>query len=565
MTCLTIKTINEKIELREGESIREALQRQGIYIESPCDGQGICGQCGVWIEDPPDIPETPHENISQKQAKQGLRLSCQVIPEQDMTIRLPFDFTRDAKRSRDDQRILEGELFTRSRVVTAIKVFESKDGFWLQYDRVSEPQKMENWSTNFTPKGLAIDLGTTTLVVTLISLKTGEELATSSRLNPQIQFGHDVMTRIQHGSTPKGLEDLANAVQKGLNQLLEEVCEDSNSDPNEILDICIGGNTTMLQLAASIDPAPLGKVPFKVDVEGGTSYPVQKFGLEANPIARVYIPPIMHAFIGTDISAGLLMSEDFFDDERSVLYIDVGTNGELGLNIKGRRVVTSTAAGPAFEGMGLSCGMRAAVGAIETVNTNGYELKISTIGHAPVKGVCGSGIFDLLASLLRLGIIDKTGRIRNSLDKDLSPSVMSHLVNLDGQRAFRLGDDVYFTQKDIRQIQLAKGAIRAAIDILLEETESESSSLESIAIAGGFGFSLSPESLETIGLIPPQTKDKVTFTGNASRNGCVWLLTDLSYRRFLESRMTDMRHISIANRSRFMDHFVQSMEFPVLD
>jgi uncharacterized 2Fe-2S/4Fe-4S cluster protein (DUF4445 family) len=331
------------------------------------------------------------------------------------------------------------------------------------------------------------------------------------------------------------------------------------------LDVTIGGNTTMLQLLASIDPSPLGHVPFTVGIEGGISYPVRQFGLKVNPAARVYIPPVVHAFIGTDISAGLLMSEGFFEDDESLLYIDIGTNGEMGLNCFGSRVMTSTAAGPAFEGMGLSSGMRASVGAIEEVSTNGSSLEIKTIGDAPVKGICGSGLIDLIASLLRLKVISPNGRMRHESEKEgLSPLVASRLEDVQGQSAFKLGEGVYLTQKDIRQVQLAKGAIRAAIDILLQETHCTAETLNKIVIAGGFGFSLNPQNLESLGVIPPGTQDKVRFAGNTSRSGCAWLLTDLSYRRFLEQRMQGLEHIPIAQKPEFMDRYIESMDFPNL-
>lgn len=563
MPNLTIKPLGEVFETRPGESIRETLQRNGVSIESPCDGQGICGRCGVWIESPDNVPETPHENISQEQSRQGLRLSCQVIPEQDMTILLPFDFSRDAKRMRQSQRIVEGERLSWSRVVSAVKIMEDDQGKWIFYDGLEQKQPLQVWSKTYTPKGIAIDLGTTTLVVALLSLKTGEELATASSLNPQIRYGHDVMTRIQHGSTTKGLKELSEVVRQSLNDLINQVCTDSSSDEYEIVDLTIGGNTTMLQLLASIDPSPLGQVPFTINIQGGTTYPVDQFGLKVNPAARVYIPPIVHAFIGTDISAGLLMSEGFFEDQESLLYIDIGTNGEMGLNFYGNRVMTSTAAGPAFEGMGLSSGMRASVGAIEEVSTDGKNLKITTIGNAPIKGVCGSGLIDLIASLLRLEVIEPNGRLRHQNEQSgLPSSVASRLEDVNGQSSFKLAEGVYLTQKDIRQIQLAKGAIRAAIDILIKETDSTAEELGKIVIAGGFGFSLNPHNLESLGVIPPGTGDKVRFAGNTSRSGCAWLLTDISYRRFLEQRMRGLEHISIAQKPEFMDRYVESMEFP---
>ncbi len=561
MPKITVQPLNITIEAREGEALRDVLLRRGIQVESPCNGQGICGNCGIWVLEHDQVPYTPCENISDSYLEKGYRLSCQIIPEQDLTVKLPMNFVRDAKRIRESQNILEGDLDTTYRLVSAVKVFNDTDPPEMIYDNFPNPKKLKIWEEDYEPKGLAIDLGTTTIVATLVSLKTGTVLSTSSRLNPQINFGHDVMTRIQHGSNQEGLRELAQAVRKGINELVYEVCEDSRSKRHEILDVVLGGNTTMLQLIAEIDPAPLGEIPFTVDIQSGVSYPVQQFGLKVNPAARVYIPPVLHAFIGSDISSGLLIHSDFFDDAKSVLFVDIGTNGEVALNFLGKRLVCSAAAGPAFEGMGLSCGMRASFGAVESVSTNGENITLSTVGKSTPRGICGSGIVDLVATLLRMGALDLTGRFCQLPCENLPEGIQARLQEIDGQPAFTLSRKAAFTQKDVRQIQLAKGAIRAAIGILMDETGCTVQDLDTIIIAGGFGFFLNPANLETIGLIPPGTKDKVVFAGNACRSGCVWLLTDISYRRFLEMNLQDIEHISIAQSPKFMELYTESMEF----
>jgi uncharacterized 2Fe-2S/4Fe-4S cluster protein (DUF4445 family) len=560
---VTIEPLQETIELLPGESLRDALLRHGINIEGPCNGQGICGQCGVVIEAPGDVPETPHERISSDKSGQGWRLSCRVVPRGNMTIRLPADFTRDAKRIREAQRILEGERISWGRVASAVHVFQEGGSWMLRYDRQKETAVLGGWRESFVPKGLAVDLGTTTMVVTLVSLRTGEELATASMLNPQIRLGHDVITRIRHAASPSGLRQLRDMVRHGLNILIQEACEDSESDPDEILDAVIGGNTTMLELAAGIDPSPLGRLPFRVDIRGSASHSASLFGLRINPRARAYVPPIIHAFIGTDVTAGLLMSGEFFDDSRTVLYIDVGTNGELAVNNRGSKFASSAAAGPAFEGSSLSCGMRASVGAVSTVATDGYDIELTVIGDTPAKGICGSGIVDLIACLLELGIVDRTGRMKAPSEVSrVSPAVRDRLEEVDGRPAFRLGDGVFFTQQAVREIQLSKAAIRSTIDILLAQANLEAADLCTIVIAGGFGFSLNPVSLERIGLIPPGTGGRVSFAGNASRRGCVWLLNDITYRRYLESRVSEIGHLSTAGHPQFMERYIASMEFP---
>ncbi|MGM0424277.1 MAG: ASKHA domain-containing protein, partial [Thermodesulfobacteriota bacterium] len=445
MPEIKIQPIDICIQAHPEESLRDALQRNGIELESPCNGKGVCGGCRVWVLEP-WVEETPHDSISEAEAAAGCRLCCRLMADQDLEIRLPMDFVQNGKRLRDSQNILAGDLAPTSRLVSAVKIINREDRILLRYDNLPGHSILHGWQNSFQPKGLAIDLGTTTIVVTLVSLKTGRELATASRLNPQIRFGHDVMTRIQHGSSSKGLQELAKSIQEGINELIDEVCADSGSQPEEILDVVLGGNTTMLQLIAGLDPAPLGQIPFQVDLQSGTSYPVGSMGLHTNPAARVYVPPVLHAFIGSDISAGLLVHGDFFQDDKAVLFVDVGTNGEIALNARGRRLACSTAAGPAFEGMGISCGMRASIGAVEAVHFDQEQgLKLSTVGDAPAKGVCGSGLVDLLAVLLRTGALDRTGRFSNPPPQDLPASIRSRLQDRAGEPCFVLGQEAAFT------------------------------------------------------------------------------------------------------------------------
>jgi uncharacterized 2Fe-2S/4Fe-4S cluster protein (DUF4445 family) len=576
MPKLTIQPFAESIELRRGETIRDALYRAGIEIDSPCNGQGICGKCQVRLDDPRAAEPTPHPEISEEQQAEGLRLSCQVKPRRDLCVHLLSDY------SRDEYRILEGHRYPddREEMQTlasaseagneggskvlrrpAAEVVESEGVFWLRYE--NEPQRLlEKWSSRRPAKGLAIDIGTTSLVVTLISLDTCEELATASSLNPQIRFGHDVVRRIEAGSTAEGLKELSSCVRDALNDLIEEVCIDSRTAPQEVLDVVVGGNTTMLQLAAAIDPGPLGRVPFTVGIQSGRTCGAGEFGLDVHPEARLYIPPVAHAYIGADISAGLLVCHGFFAKDKSVLFVDIGTNGEMGLSAGGKSLLTSTAAGPAFEGMGISSGGRAQIGALERVIWRDDGITFKTIGNAPVKAICGSGIIDLTAALLQTGVIDPSGRMqRPGETEELPPELSRRLAEINEKPAFHIGGEVYFTQDDVRQVQLAKSAIRAAIDILMKEAEIDAGGLERVVIAGGFGYSLKPANLGAIGLIPEDLVPKVYFAGNTCRIGCVRLLRNVANRRFLEKRMRDVSHVPIESRPDFMDLYVTHMEF----
>ncbi len=581
MPRIKIYPLGETLHSRRGESLADVLRRAGVDMDTPCNGDGICGKCLVCVEYPLIVRPTPHKDISEDQHAEGIRLACQLTPKTDMTIRLLSGYTEE------EYQILEGDrndafgaidpgvegvggekrhlraVEQENRIEPAVRILGGVRSYFCRYED-GNTEELPHFRKGTTPKGLAIDLGTTTLVATLVSMKTGKELSTTSSLNPQIRYGHDVVRRIQHASNAEGLGELSSLVREGINHLIEEVCEDSDSVPAEILDVVIGGNTVMLQIAAGIDPAPLGEVPFTVGIESGKAFPVSSFGLGVHPGARIYVPPVLHAYIGADISAGLLVCPDFFSDEVDTLFIDVGTNGEIGISANDRLLMSSTAAGPAFEGMGISSGMRARIGAVEAAWSTGGSIEIRTIGNAPAAGICGSGLIDLTAALIRSGVIDASGRMKRVGEVEgLPPKIAECIGEKDGVPAFRVSEDVWYTQEDVRQVQLAKSAIRAAIDILIEEAGIRPEMLENIVLAGGFGYSLRPVNLEAIGLIPPNTAGKVTFAGNTSRIGCVRMLKNIQYRRFLEQKMKRVEHVSIETRPDFMEKYVEEMEFSV--
>ena len=556
MITIYVEPIGVTVEMNHGETLHDGLERAGIAIETPCGGQGVCGACKVWVDPPEHVPSTPHEDISDTDDKKGLRLACQAIAQKDITIRLEDNFVYDKADRNQGRILLQNNLINPKGALPAVQLIKEQEQFFLLHDRSTDKIHLDTWLSHYTPKGLAIDIGTTTMVISLVCLETGEILASGSSLNPQVVHGHDVLTRIQYAETPEGLDEMGSLVQNKLNALLAQACKTTQTHPDEIVDVTIGANTTMLQLAAKIDPTPLGRVPFTFDIKGGTTYPAAQFGLKVNKAARVYLPPVMHAFVGTDITAGLILCPDFFDDSKSILYIDMGTNGEMCLNVKGQRFTTSTAAGPAFEGMGLSTGMRATDGAVEKVEVVNGEIKFQTIGGGKVKGVCGSGIVDFIAALLTTGILDPSGKISDKNEKSTS------VVALDDQLAFVYGEGIHLTQKDIRQIQLAKGAVRTGIDIILQTGGITCDDLDSIYVAGGFGNYLKPSNMERIGLLPPNAADKVIFCGNASIDGSTILLTHGSQRLFLETALDKMEHVQLADSPDFMNSFVTSMGFP---
>jgi len=556
MPKLTILPFKKEVEIRSDETVMQALRKDGYEIEGPCNGQGICGKCRIRVENPADVPQTPHRRISETEAREkGIRLACRLIPPGDITVHLPDDFSVDA-------RILEGEHLEGIELKPAAVVFSRKDAYWLQYAGEDAEVILQKWGAQFSAKGLAIDVGTTTLVATLFCLVTGKELSTASSINPQTKFGHDILSRIQKGSTEEGLAEVAGVVRKELNRLVQTVCKKSNAVVDEILDVVIGGNTTMLTLAAAINPESLGRLPFTVGIKGGASYAAKDFGLDVNPAGRVYVPPIVHAFVGSDITAGVLAC-DCLEKKKPSLFVDVGTNGEMGINNDGRFIVASTAAGPAFEGMGVSCGIRAVPGAVEAAYFDGETIDIKTIDAQPARGICGSGIIDMAAALLKSGVVNPSGRMKTpDLKEDVQVAVAEHLQLIEDQPVFNIADGVFFSQADIRQLQLAKGAIRTGIDMLMSEANVTAEDLEDITLAGAFGYHLRPDSLATIGLIPDKLAHKVRFAGNTSKTGCAMMLINASLREYLEKQVQSVEHLPLAEKISFQKLFIENLNFP---
>ena len=558
MPTLTVLPFKKQVRLDSHESVLEALRRSGFEIEGPCNGQGICGKCRVRVKHPEKVPETPHRRISESDSREkGIRLACRLIPQTDISLHLPDDFTVDA-------RILEGEQLSGVDLKPAA-VVSHNGSYRMKYAGEDTGAELARWKPQYSPKGLAIDIGTTTLVITLFCLQTGRQLSTASSLNPQTRYGNDVVSRIQMGSTRQGLDELTAVVRKELNRLIAEICKNSRAAPDEILDVVIGGNTTMLQLAAAISPAPLGRLPFSVDIKSGASHTASRFGLAMNCAGKIYIPPIVHAFVGSDITAGVLAC-GCLEKKKPVLFVDIGTNGEMGLNSGNRFIVASTAAGPAFEGMGVSCGVRAVPGAVDSACYNGETIDFKTIDDRPARGICGSGIIDTVAALLRAGAIDPSGRMKKPAQADdVQPLVAERLQLIDENPVFQIAEDVYFTQADVRQIQLAKGAIRTGIDMLLAEAGLAPEDLAEVILAGAFGYHLRPESLATIGLIPAQLSRKVHFAGNTSKTGCALLLLDASLRAYLEKKTLNIEHLPLAQKGSFQDLFIENLNFPAAD
>ena len=552
MLTLKILPIKKTVKVRRGTTLLDALSQSNIQLFTPCGGQGLCGKCKVIILGQNHPEEREHDALTQDEVADGYRLACSFVIREDLRIRLVDDYSLDT-------RILEGERISTTVLKSCVRIEQTDDLYWLRYGDLDRTGPLANWRPECSPKGLAVDIGTTTLVVTLMDLRSGAELGTASALNPQTRFGHDVLTRIQKASKLKGLYELQECIATSLNSLTMQVSTESDSDPQEILDVVVGGNTAMLQIAAGIDPSSLGQMPFTASIESGRTYAANQFGLEVNSSARAYVPPVAHAFVGSDIAAGLL-STGFFEQVDPCLFVDIGTNGEVAVNAGEKWMVTSTAAGPAFEGMGISQGIRATSGAIEMVHTDGKQIHVSTIDDAPAIGICGSGIIDTLACLIELGGVDHSGRMVQAAEiKPLPKLLTERLEKRNGSPAFKVSDDIYFTQKDVRQLQLAKSAIQTGMQMLLEASGVQLDRLKKIVIAGAFGYYLRRQSMETIGIIPKGFSGEVVFAGNTCRTGCAMMLVNATLRKTLEQWMHRVTYLSIAQEPAFQKLFITNL------
>ena len=508
--------VNQRITVRtpHGRTLLDTARDAHILLESPCGGTGTCGKCTINIRE------------SAQGAEQTVR-ACR------------YPVTGDI-----EARIAE-------RPLAPLSVGADISGAAAGH---AIPEKAE---APDGPFGIAFDIGTTTLAAVLVDLTTGTELAFDSAFNPQVVYAQDVISRIHYAARKEvggggggkngepettGLAVLRNALLDALNTMTVNLCEKTGIKPEQILKAVYSGNTAMLHIALGIDPAPLGRAPYTPAYLGGDERDAKSGpeGLRIAPGGTVYIPPVISGFVGADITAGVIMSAL---DRRSetTLFIDIGTNGEMVLVHSGTLIATATAAGPAFEGMNISSGMRASEGAIESFcldETGSPSFKV--IGGGEPRGICGSGLLDIIAALVVSGAIAPSGR----LPKD-----------------YPIGGSVFLSQKDVRETQLAKSAIRTGIELLLARFNLSAASVDRIEIAGSFGFHLKEQSLIDIGLLPPAFRGKVVFTGNTSLAGARLLLLDQSLRDAAAALVRRIATVDLAADPHFEDTFVEQMAF----
>ncbi|HVJ06653.1 MAG TPA: ASKHA domain-containing protein [Candidatus Saccharimonadales bacterium] len=541
------------VPVATGTRLIDAARAAGIRVETPCDGAGTCGKCKAKINQGALHPRgEEHEGLTQTEREAGWVLACQAVIQGDLQVEM-------ASTSNDGLRIIsEGQSLTVELDPWIRKSFDAAAGITrvLAGDSVIATEPGDTTGRLF---GMAIDIGTTTLVSTLLDLCTGQELGLTSSLNPQARHAQDVLSRIKLGSKSEGLRKLHGELIEELSRHAAYLAAKAGIAVAEIYEAIFSGNTTMLHLATATDPSSLGKFPYHLNLQGGTHVPAREIDLRISEHGVVYLPPIMSAYVGPDITSGIL-SADLANQSGTTLLVDIGTNGEIVLSVDGQLTATSTAAGPAFEGMNIVCGMRASRGAVELVQLGDDGVRVETIAGAEPVGICGSGLLDVVGELASQGGLDKNGRFLNNGASHDKPW-RDQWETVDGRPAFRIAGPVYLTQKDVRQVQLAKGAIRTGIDMLLKANHLDASQVDRVLIAGSFGFHLRTSNLIHLGLLPSGFGDRVEFVGNTSKSGAQAFLLNWHTREKMKDIVAEVNILELANDPAFEKAFVKSLQF----
>lgn len=436
--------------------------------------------------------------------------------------------------------------------------------------------KMLTYPETFVPRsdgegyGAAFDIGTTTVVGMLWDLKAGKQIATCARTNPQNEFGMDVISRIMFcNDEPGNLEILRSRIVGCLNEIIGELCEKTQISGEEIQEAVVCGNTTMAHLFAGFSPKTLALAPFLPAYEGTLHLTAEEAGLAIDLTGSVTVVPNIAGHVGGDITAGLVAT-GIMEQSGLTLYIDIGTNGEIVLTDGLSSYACSTAAGPAFEGASIKDGMRAAEGAIErVVIEEDGEVFFQTIGSCEPQGICGSGLIDAIAQMLKRGLITKTGKLLSAADaerKGMPPGFQERLMKTEAGKVFVLvskasGEDIVITQQDIREVQLAKGAILAGVQLMLADMGKMVDDIDRVLIAGAFGNYIDKESAVAIGVFPDVPLDIITSAGNAAGTGVSMILAGRREMLLAEQVPQKITHVDLAAKDAFQNTYLNAMAF----
>jgi uncharacterized 2Fe-2S/4Fe-4S cluster protein (DUF4445 family) len=604
---LVFQPSGTRVRVPPGVTLFDAASWNGIAIDSTCGGHGTCKKCKIRIAGG-SVPASPLDAraFSPDELRAGWRLACRAQAEGDLQIEVPPLVTRPKAatvgvgrqvilRPAAQKRYLELDEPSLSDQRTDLeRVLDGLDDLELRVDlavlrsigavlRAADYRvtavivddvliDVQPGDTTARLYGIAFDLGTTTVVATLLDLSTGTPLAVASMLNKQQPFGADVITRISAiMMEPGAIDTLARLARETLAELTADVCGQAGVDPREVCEVALAGNATMTHIALGIDPEPLGVAPFIMAARQLPEVRAADLDLPVHPRSRAFVFPAFGAYVGGDITAGLLAS-GMDRDSRTRLFVDIGTNCEIVLGNRDWLLATAAPAGPAFEGAAIRCGMRAADGAIEVVSMTPDGLDLRVIGDAEPAGLCGSGLVDAVASLAGVGLLDRSGRFVPEEDAAaLAPGLAGRLTTLGAERVFVLhwlgeaGDvlrSIYLSQRDVRELQFAKAAIATGWNILLQEAGLAPGDVQQVLLAGSFGSYLSPANAIRLGLVPRLPAARVVSAGNVAGEGAKMALLSVRERAGALALQEEVRYVELSDRTDFNDAFVEQLQFP---
>lgn len=587
MAEYTITLTKEKQSFRaqDTETLLEALIRAQAAPDAPCGGRGTCGKCLVKI---------------QSEKCNGVQKACQVRVDCDMAVDTSLKATGHSlltqgmergipvmpmirRVSVEMERCQVGESYSEWELLKAalgraagrraeeftasLAVISGIYAFMEAHEYRGEAVLCRNQVLALVEPGqklclAAFDIGTTSVVGYLLDGASGKEMAVASRLNPQSQFGADVIARSDYVLKTEGGDEMSRVIRGALDEMLGELAEKGGVGRADIWQVAIVGNTCMNHLFLDVSPASLVHAPYNPALRESLLLKASDVQLRIHPEGQVLMLPNIAGFVGAD-TVGCLLSSDFDHRDKMTLMIDIGTNGEMVLGGRDRMITCSTAAGPAFEGAKIECGMRGAIGAVDHIHMENGKVVYSTIGGSEAVGICGSGLMDAVAMLLEEGFLEDTGRLMDpdELEKENALANKDRIIKLHGKNAFSISDKVYISQKDIGEVQQAKAAIAAGVILLCGKMGIPVSGIEEVMIAGAFGNYMRAASACRIGLIPRELSGKIRMIGNAAGEGArIAVLNEEEYSR-CDDLIGRIEFLELAADPDFNDTYLDELMF----
>jgi len=582
----------------------DMAREAGVGLKSLCGGKGKCGKCKVMVNPANEATAIEKKLFTQDEIDEGYRLACCTTIREDTQVYVPpssiteeqklqiwgkemevkpfppvrkfflkltkatlSDVTPDFQRIKEElERKYNVKVESADSKMLNIMGPTLRDSHWsiTVIVRGSEIVGVEPGNRTKESLGMAIDLGTSKIAFYLVDLLTGESINIYGITNPQIAYGEDVLSRIHYaGNKITNLKKLKNEVLKSINLAIKKICRENKAKYRDILEATLVGNTAMHHIFLGLPVKQLGLAPFTMATNEPLEIKAREVGLEISPGGYLYLPPPIAGFVGSDHLA-MLIALGIEKKDGNLIAIDIGTNTEIALKTKGRIISCSCASGPAFEGAHIKYGMRAASGAIERVNIDSKSLTVdvATVDDKSPVGICGSGILDAISEMLRVGIIDSSGKINSGykgVRKIKRGRSLEFLLAKKGRR------EITITQEDVSEIQLAKGAIRTGIEILLEEVDLKTQDIDGVIVGGAFGTYIDPLKAMRIGMFPGIDIGKFTQVGNAAGIGAKAILISQKLRKQANQLAKKVEYLELATHSNFFEHFTSAVRFPKPD